>query len=68
MLSEPEQNATMKTLAESYGKIIITWNPNDKAPIFPPQEIQVQHPSMVNTTVSPETETQEGTFNQTLKY
>jgi hypothetical protein len=68
MLSEQQQNATMKTLAESYGKIIITWNPNDKAPIFPPQVIQVQHPFMVNATVSPETETQAGTFNQTLEY
>jgi hypothetical protein len=68
MLSEQQQNATMKTLAESYGKVIITWNPNDKAPIFPPQEIQVQHPFMVNATVSPETETQAGTFNQTLEY
>ncbi|MDQ3839068.1 MAG: OBAP family protein [Thermoproteota archaeon] len=68
MLSEQQQNATMKSLAESYGKIIITWNPNDKAPIFPPQVIQVQHPFMVNATVSPETETQAGTFNQTLEY
>jgi hypothetical protein len=68
MLGEQQQNATMKTLAESYGKVIITWNPNDKAPIFPAQEIQVQHPFMVNTTVSPETETQAGTFNQTLEY
>jgi hypothetical protein len=68
MLSEQQQNATMKTLAESYGKILITWNPNDKAPIFPPQVIQVQHPFMVNATVSPETETQAGTFNQTLEY
>jgi hypothetical protein len=42
MLSEQQQNATMKTLAESYGKVIITWNPSDKAPIFPAQEIQVQ--------------------------
>lgn len=68
MLSEQQQNATLKTLAESYGKVIITWNPNDKAPIFPPQEIQVQHPVMVNATVSPETEMQAGKFNQTLQY
>ena len=65
MLSEQQQNVTLKKLEESFGKVIITWNPNDKAPIFPPQEIQVQHPFMVNTTVSPETETQAGTFNQT---
>ena len=68
MLSEQQQNATLKKLEESFGKVIITWNPNDKAPIFPAQEIQVQHPFMVNTTVSPETETQAGTFNQTLEY
>ena len=68
MLSEQQQNATLKKLEESFGKIIITWNPNDKAPIFPPQVIQVQHAFMVNTTVSPETETQAGTFNQTLEY
>ena len=67
MLSEQQQNATLKKLEESFGKVIITWNPNDKAPIFPPQVIQVQHPFMVNATVSPETETQTGTFNQTLE-
>jgi hypothetical protein len=42
MLIEQQQNATMKTLAGSYGKVIITWNPSEKAPIFPAQEIQVQ--------------------------
>ena len=68
MLSEQQQNATLKTLAESYGKVIITWNPNDNAPIYPAQEIQVQHPFMVNATVNPETEMQAGTFNQTLEY
>jgi hypothetical protein len=67
-LSEQQQNDTLKKLAESYGKVIITWNPNDKAPVFPPQVEQVQHPFMVNTTVTPERETQSGTFSQTLKY
>ena len=67
-LSEQQQNATLKKMAESYGKVIITWNPNDKAPIFPPQVEQVQHPFMVNTTVNPQTETQSGAFNQTLEY
>jgi hypothetical protein len=67
-LSEQQQNATLKKMAESYGKVIITWNPNDKAPVFPPQVEQVQHPFMVNTTVTPQTETKSGTFNQTLKY
>jgi hypothetical protein len=67
-LSEQQQNATLKKMAESYGKVIITWNPNDQAPVFPPQVEQVQHPFMVNTTVTPQTETQSGTFNQTLEY
>jgi Protein of unknown function (DUF1264) len=67
-LSEQQQNATLKKMAESYGKVIITWNPNDKAPVFPPQVEQVQHPFMVNTTVNPQTETQSGAFNQTLEY
>jgi hypothetical protein len=65
-LSEQQQNATLKKLEESYGKVIITWNPNDKAPVFAPQVEQVQHPFMINTTVTPETDA--GTFNQTLKY
>jgi hypothetical protein len=68
LVSDQQQNATLKKLAESIGKVIITWNPNDNAPIFPPQEIQVQHPFMVNTTVTPDTETKSGTFNQTLEY
>ena len=67
-LSEQQQNATLNKLEESYGKVIITWNPNDKAPVFPPQIQHVQHPFMINTTVTPETETETGTFNQTLKY
>jgi hypothetical protein len=67
-LSEQQQNATLKGLEETYGKVIITWNPNDKAPLFPPQIQQVQHPFMVNTTVTPQTETQSGNFNQTLDY
>ena len=67
-LSEQQQNTTLKKMTESYGKVIITWNPNDKAPVFPPQVEQVQHPFMVNTTVTPQTETQSGAFNQTLKY
>ena len=48
------------------GKVIITWNPRDKLPAFPPQEEQVQHPFMVNSTAKPETKG--GSFNQTLKY
>ena len=66
-LSEQQQNSTLKKLEETYGKVIITWNPSDKGPVYPPQTIQVQHPFMVNTTVTPQTETMSGTFNQTLK-
>ena len=40
-------------MEESYGKVIITWNPKKKAPRFPAQEIQVQHPFMVNTHSKP---------------
>ena len=58
-LSEQQQNATLKKLEESYGKVIITRNPNDNAPVFPPQVEQVQHPFMINTTVTPETETRQ---------
>jgi hypothetical protein len=61
-LSEQQQNASLKKLEETYGKVILTWNPSDKSPVYPPQIIQVQHPFMVNTTV---TETMSGTFNQT---
>jgi hypothetical protein len=67
LLSEQQQNVTLTKLEESIGKVI-TWNPNDKAPIFSPQETQVQHPFMVNTTVTPDAETKSGTFNQTLEY
>lgn len=66
-LSEQQQNATLKKLEESYGKVILTWNPSDKVPIYPPQVIQVQHPFMVNTTVTPQTENMAGAFNQTLQ-
>jgi hypothetical protein len=65
-LSEQQQNSTLKKLEETYGKVIIMWNPSDKGPVYPPQIIQVQHPFMVNTTVTPQTETMSGTFNQTF--
>jgi hypothetical protein len=59
------QSEMMKAM-DTYGKVIITWNPNDNLPAFPPQEQQVEHPFMVNATVKPETTS--GSFNQTLKY
>lgn len=63
----PEQaKAEMQKAMDTYGKVIITWNPNDLLPAFPPQEQQVEHPFMVNSTVKPET--MKGSFNQTLIY
>lgn len=59
------QSEMMKAM-DTYGKVIITWNPNDNLPTFPPQEQQVEHPFMANATVKPETTS--GSFNQTLKY
>jgi len=37
------------------GKVIITWNPNDDMPSFPPQVQLVDHPFMVNATVATST-------------
>ena len=63
--AQQTQREMMKAM-DTYGKVIITWNPNDSLPAFPPQEQQVEHPFMVNATVKPETTL--GSFNQTLKY
>lgn len=63
--AQQTQSEMMKSM-DTYGKVIITWNPNDNLPAFPPQEQQVEHPFMVNATVKPETTS--GSFNQTLKY
>ena len=58
--------ALMSKLMDTYGKVIIIWNPKDKLPAFPAQVQQVQHSFMVNSTVKPEINA--GRFNQTLKY
>ena len=63
--AQQTQSEMMKAM-DTYGKVIITWNPNDNLPAFPPQEQQVEHPFMLNATVKPETTS--GSFNQTLKY
>lgn len=63
--AQQTQSEMMKAM-DTYGKVIITWNPNDNLPAFPSQEQQVEHPFMVNATVKPETTS--GSFNQTLKY
>ena len=65
-LTPAQAMALMGKLMDTYGKVIITWNPKDKLPAFPPQIQQVQHPFMVNSTVKPEMNA--GSFNQTLKY
>jgi hypothetical protein len=45
---------------------LITWNPKDTLPTFPPQVEQVQYPFMIDATATPNIHT--GSFNQTLKY
>jgi hypothetical protein len=65
-LSAEEEKKALKMVEDSYGKVILTWNPNDKLPAFPPQVQIVQHPDMVNKSSTPETNI--GSFNQTLDY
>jgi hypothetical protein len=65
-LTAEEEKKMLKMVENSYGKVILTWNPNDELPAFPPQEIIVQHPDMVNKSSIPETHI--GNFNQTLDY
>ena len=66
MLSAEDEKKVLKMIADSYGKVILAWNPNDKLPAFPPQVPIVQHPDMVNKSSTPETHI--GTYNQTLDY
>ena len=54
-------------LMDTYGKVILTWDPKDKLPAFPAQVEQVQHPFMVNQTMTPQMETNAGSFNQNTK-
>jgi len=56
----------MGKLLGTHGKVIITWDPRDKLPAFPPEVEQEQVPFMLNATVKPEIPA--GSFNQTLKY
>jgi Protein of unknown function (DUF1264) len=65
-LTADQAKAGMQKLMDTYGKVIITWNPKDNLPAFPAQVQQVEHPFMVNATVKPEVHA--GSFNQTLKY
>jgi hypothetical protein len=50
-LSAEEAKVEMARLAPTWGKVIITWNPADDMPSFPPQVQLVDHPFMVNATV-----------------
>lgn len=65
-LPAAQAQALMGKLSDTYGKVIITWNPKDTLPTFPPQVEQVQHPFMINATATPNIHA--GSFNQTLKY
>ena len=50
-LSLKQAKIEMAKLAPTWGKVIITWNPKDNLPSFPPQVQLVDHPFMVNATV-----------------
>ena len=65
-LSAAQVKALFGKLMGTHGKVIITWNPRDKLPTFPPQVEQEQDAFMLNATVKPEIHA--GSFNQTLKY
>ncbi|AIC15592.1 DUF1264 domain-containing protein [Nitrososphaera viennensis] len=55
----PEQaKAVMSQLAPTWGKVVITWNPNDELPSFPPQVELVDHPFMLNATITSSNSTQ----------
>jgi Protein of unknown function (DUF1264) len=49
-LSPEEAMAEMAKMLPTWGKVIITWNPNDDMPSFPPQVQLVDLPFMVNAT------------------
>jgi Protein of unknown function (DUF1264) len=51
-LSPEQAQAEMAKMLPTWGKVIITWIPNDDLPSFPPQVQLVDHPFMTNATVS----------------
>ena len=51
-LSPEQAQAEMAKMLPTWGKAIITWIPSDNLPSFPPQAQLVDHPFMVNATVS----------------
>lgn len=50
-LSPEQARAEMAKLMPTWGKVVITWNPADGLPSFPPQVQMVDHPFMINATV-----------------
>ncbi|MDQ6722813.1 MAG: OBAP family protein [Thermoproteota archaeon] len=67
-LAAAQAKAVSGKLMDTYGKVILTWDPKDKLPVFPAQVEIVQHPFMVNQTITPQMNKYTGSFNQTLKY
>lgn len=51
-LSPEQAQAEMVKMLPTWDKVIITWIPSDDLPSFPPQVQLVDHPFMVNATVS----------------
>ena len=51
-LSPEQAQAEMAKLHPTWGKVIITWIPSDDLPSFPPQVQLVDHPFMVNATIT----------------
>ena len=51
-LSPEQAQAEMAKMLPTWGKVIITWMPGDDMPSFPPQVQLVDHPFMVNATIS----------------
>ena len=51
-LSPEQAQAEMAKVLPTWGKVIITWIPSDDLPSFPPQVQLVDHPFMINATVS----------------
>lgn len=68
LLNDTQQEQWLVKMSNSYGKVILNWNPLDKLPIYPSQIQQVQHPFMTNKTLDNSTEKYVGSFNQTLEY
>lgn len=51
-LDAAQVKAVTGKLMDTQGKVILTWNPKDKLPIFTAQAKILQHPFMVNQTIT----------------